>query len=66
MSHHPVAPGERVGCLTIVAPTPKIKDAMLSQLRVVVRSIWSNPPSQGARIVATVLGTKDLYAEWFE
>ena len=37
---------------------------LLSQLKIVVRAMYSNPPINGARIVATVLGDPELSAEW--
>ena len=36
----------------------------LSQMEKIVRTTWSNPPSQGARIVAITLNTPELFTEW--
>ncbi|KAK6482142.1 aspartate aminotransferase [Huso huso] len=55
---------ERVGNLTIVAKDSDNASRILSQMEKIVRTIWSNPPSQGARIVATTLTTPELFAEW--
>ena len=46
-----------------------MKDAELaaavnSQLTLVVRATYSNPPAHGARVVAATLTNKDLFAEW--
>ena len=37
---------------------------ILSQLKIVVRAMYSNPPIHGARIVAEVLGDPELEAQW--
>ena len=56
--------GERVGCLTFVARSKASALAIISQLRVVVRTLWSNPPCHGGRIVSTVLASAALTQEW--
>ncbi|XP_072292398.1 aspartate aminotransferase, cytoplasmic [Eucyclogobius newberryi] len=55
---------ERVGNLTIVARDADNLKRILSQMEKIVRTTWSNPPSQGARIVATALNTPQLFVEW--
>uniref|UniRef100_A0A3Q3NCS9 Aspartate aminotransferase n=2 Tax=Labrus bergylta TaxID=56723 RepID=A0A3Q3NCS9_9LABR len=55
---------ERVGNLTIVARNADNLKRVLSQMEKIVRTTWSNPPSQGARIVAITLNTPELFAEW--
>ena len=35
-----------------------------SQLKILIRPIYSNPPMNGARIAATILNTPELYKEW--
>lgn len=37
---------------------------ILSQMEKIVRTTWSNPPSQGARIVSKTLNCPELFAEW--
>ena len=39
-------------------------DAALSQLKIVIRGNYSNPPAHGAKIVATILNSPELRAEW--
>ena len=57
--------GERIGALSITTNTgPEVAKAIQSQLKMIVRPMYSNPPSNGARIVAHVLSTPELYAEW--
>ena len=48
--------GERVGVLSMVCADPEEAARVLSQLKIVVRAMYSNPPIHGARIVAAVLG----------
>uniref|UniRef100_A0A4W5K0W2 Aspartate aminotransferase n=1 Tax=Hucho hucho TaxID=62062 RepID=A0A4W5K0W2_9TELE len=55
---------ERVGNLTIVARDADNVRRVLSQMEKIVRVNWSNPPSQGARLVAITLNTAELFAEW--
>jgi aspartate/tyrosine/aromatic aminotransferase len=53
---------ERVGALTIVGADKKTADTVQSQVKVCIRSNYSNPPAHGAELVTTVLGDKDLRA----
>lgn len=55
---------ERVGNLTVVAKDAEKLAHVLSQMEKIVRVTWSNPPSQGARLVATTLTTPELFQEW--
>ncbi|CAD6238710.1 GSCOCG00008530001-RA-CDS [Cotesia congregata] len=55
---------ERVGNLVVVMNNPKEVAQVKSQLTLIVRGMYSNPPNHGARIVATVLGNDDLHEEW--
>jgi aspartate aminotransferase len=56
--------GERVGALNVVCKDKATADAVRSQLKVIVRPMYSNPPVHGARLVATILGDRQLYEEW--
>ncbi|KAL4232392.1 Golgi Transport [Mactra antiquata] len=55
---------ERVGNLCVVAKDCDAKMKTLSQLELIVRTAWSNPPNHGARIVATVLNSPQAYEQW--
>jgi len=55
--------GERVGCFHIVCKA-ETSEQVTSQLKLVARPMYSNPPSFGARIVTTVLKNPELYNEW--
>jgi aspartate aminotransferase len=56
--------GERVGALQIIAESVAEKDALESQLKIIIRPMYSNPPIYGARIVEIVLNNPELKKEW--
>lgn len=56
---------ERVGQLCCVTANAEIANVVHTQLKVIARRMWSNPPYHGARIVATALNNPTLYQEWF-
>jgi aromatic-amino-acid transaminase len=56
--------GERVGALSVVAGSGDEAARVLSQLKHTVRTNYSNPPTHGSQIVATVLTTPELRALW--
>jgi aromatic-amino-acid transaminase len=58
--------GERVGALTIVTNSADESARVLSQLKRVIRTNYSNPPTHGGSIVAAVLGDARLRAMWEE
>jgi len=58
--------GERVGALSVVCESKDEAARVLSQLKIVIRTNYSNPPTHGAQIVATVLNTPALRAMWEE
>ncbi|PLY01800.1 MAG: aromatic amino acid aminotransferase [Desulfuromonas sp.] len=57
---------ERTGALTVVADNAEQAATVMSQVKLLIRYNYSNPPSHGGQIVATVLGDKQLRAEWIE
>lgn len=56
--------GERVGALSIVCKTADVASRVESQLKLVIRPMYSSPPIHGASIVATILKDRDMYNEW--
>ncbi len=56
--------GERIGAFHLVASSREEAQRVLSQIKRVVRTNYSNPPTHGAQLVATVLGTPELRALW--
>jgi aromatic-amino-acid transaminase len=56
--------GERVGGLSVVCDNKEDAGRVLSQLKIVIRANYSNPPTHGGQVVATVLNTPTLRAVW--
>ncbi len=55
---------ERVGALTFVTGSAEEAKRVLSQVKRVIRTNWSNPASHGAQVVALVLNDPELRARW--
>lgn len=58
--------GERVGALSIAASSAEEAARIMSQLKRVIRTNYSNPPIHGGQVVATVLSTPELRQLWEE
>ncbi len=58
--------GERVGAVSVVCGSAEEKTRVLSQLKIVIRTNYSNPPTFGAQAVALVLTTPTLRKMWEE
>lgn len=56
--------GERVGCLSVVCGDEEEASRVLSQLKIIIRPMYSSPPSTGARIVKTLLSDGALEDQW--
>jgi aromatic-amino-acid transaminase len=56
--------GERVGALSVVTAAAEEAVRVLSNLKRVVRANYSNPPTHGSQIVATILGNAQLRSLW--
>ena len=56
--------GERVGALTLICSSSEESERVLSQLKRVIRTNYSNPPTHGGTIVSMVLNTPELFALW--
>jgi aromatic-amino-acid transaminase len=56
--------GERVGALSVLCADADEAARVLSQLKILIRTNYSNPPTHGAQVVATVLNTPALRAQW--
>ncbi len=55
---------ERVGTFTLVAPPPAIAETAFSQVKPIIRSIYSNPQAHGAAVVTYILNNPEIRAEW--
>ena len=58
--------GERVGALSIITQSRDESARVLSQVKRVIRTNYSNPPTHGATIAAAVLNSPELRAMWEE
>lgn len=58
--------GERVGALSVVCGDTDEARRVLSRLKVLARTSYSNPPTHGASIVARVLDDDQLRAQWVD
>jgi len=56
--------GERVGALSVLCQSADEAARVLSQLKIVIRTNYSNPPTHGGTVVAAVLNTPELRALW--
>ena len=56
--------GERVGALSVLCESKEEADRVLSQLKIVIRTNYSNPPTHGGAVVAAVLNNPELRALW--
>ncbi|VWD30098.1 aspartate aminotransferase [Burkholderia lata] len=58
--------GERVGALSIITSSKEEATRVLSQLKRVIRTNYSNPPTHGGAVVAAVLASPELHASWVQ
>ncbi|XP_041455672.1 aspartate aminotransferase, mitochondrial-like [Lytechinus variegatus] len=56
--------GERVGGFTVLCSSAEEAKRVESQIKILIRPMYSNPPLNGARIASTILNTPDLYDLW--
>jgi aromatic-amino-acid transaminase len=56
--------GERVGALSVLCQSKDEASRVLSQLKIVIRTNYSSPPSHGGAVVAAVLSKPEWRALW--
>ena len=56
--------GQRVGCLSVVCENAAERSNVESQLKIIARAMYSNPPISGSRVVTTVLNDPALRKQW--
>jgi aromatic-amino-acid transaminase len=56
--------GERVGALSVLCLSKDEASRVLSQLKIVIRTNYSSPPSHGGAVVAAVLSKPEWQALW--
>ncbi|KAJ0405665.1 hypothetical protein ATCC90586_004468 [Pythium insidiosum] len=57
--------GERVGALSVVTASQEEAQRVESQLKIIIRPMYSNPPIHGSLIVSTILKDPELKAQWY-
>jgi len=55
---------ERIGAFTVIAKDAEIADKVESQLKILIRPMYSNPPISGARIITEILNDSELNKIW--
>ncbi|MCJ1278581.1 aspartate transaminase aat1 [Puttea exsequens] len=58
--------GERVGAFSIRCASADEKKRVDSQIKILVRPLYSNPPIHGARIASKILNTPELNEQWLQ
>eukprot|EP00568_Trieres_chinensis_P011127 CAMPEP_0183295306 /NCGR_PEP_ID=MMETSP0160_2-20130417/3313_1 /TAXON_ID=2839 ORGANISM="Odontella Sinensis, Strain Grunow 1884" /NCGR_SAMPLE_ID=MMETSP0160_2 /ASSEMBLY_ACC=CAM_ASM_000250 /LENGTH=467 /DNA_ID=CAMNT_0025456769 /DNA_START=62 /DNA_END=1463 /DNA_ORIENTATION=+ len=58
--------GERCGTFSVVTNSPDERERVMSQLKLIIRPMYSNPPVHGSSIVRTVLSDEDLTAQYYD
>jgi aspartate aminotransferase len=58
--------GERCGTLSVVCGDAEQKERILSELRLIIRPMYSSPPKHGSSIVRTILMDPDLTKQYYE
>lgn len=56
--------GERAGAFTLVCDNKEEASKVMSQLKILIRPMYSNPPINGARIVTEILNDATLKSQW--
>ena len=51
--------------MLVLTASEKEVEAIESQLKRIIRPMWSNPPIHGARIVLEILRSPQLFKEWY-
>lgn len=55
---------ERVGAFTLVAKNAETANTSFSQVKAIIRAIYSNPPAHGANVIAMIAEDPALYTDW--
>lgn len=57
--------GQRIGCFSIMCSNAEEAERVESQMKLLARPMYSNPPLHGAAIVSTILGDDALKKQWY-
>lgn len=58
--------GERAGAYSVICADEEEAARCLSQIKILIRALYSNPPIHGARIAAEILNNGDLRSQWLK
>ncbi|XP_055837145.1 aspartate aminotransferase, mitochondrial [Episyrphus balteatus] len=58
--------GQRAGAFSMICSSAEEADRVLSQIKILIRPMYSNPPLHGARIAAEILNDPELKAVWLK
>lgn len=58
--------GQRCGAFSVVCASKEEAQRVMSQLKIIVRPTYSNPPLHGARIAGLILNDPALRAQWLK
>ncbi|CEM13057.1 unnamed protein product [Vitrella brassicaformis CCMP3155] len=58
--------GQRVGCFSMICQSEEERGACESQLKKIIRAMYSSPPGFGSEIAGTILADSNLKAQWFK
>lgn len=58
--------GERAGAFSLICNTKEEAAATMSQLKIIIRPMYSNPPVTGARIATEILTNPSLRSQWLK
>ena len=56
--------GERVGMVTVTCESKEEAERVLSQIKILIRPMYSNPPIHGARVAGIVLSDPEFRPQW--
>lgn len=56
--------GERVGAFSLVCENSEEKKRVESQIKILIRPFYSNPPIHGARVASTIMNDAELNKQW--
>lgn len=56
--------GERIGAFTFLCGDEESAAKVLSQVKIMIRTMYSNAPRYGARLVKEILNNNELRQQW--
>jgi len=58
--------GERVGAFSLVCASKEEVAKVMSQIKIIIRPLYSNPPVHGARIASLIMNDSALKSQWLK